>query len=270
MNSRVSITALVLILATFTALHGQLMVEGSLTHEKEAAAGETYGGSIAVRNMDNKDHAARVYQTDYFFYADGRSLYGEVGSVERSNATWLDFFPKRFTIPAGDAVVVNYTVAVPNQFSLVGTYWSMLMVEAIPEDSPEVAEGEDNEVTIGLRESFRFGVQMVTHIGDTGSRQLKIIGAKLLKTEAGQALQLDVTNTGERWQRPIVQMELYDLEGSNTGSYEGDRLRIYPGTSARFTVNFSNVSPGTYKALVVLDSGGDDVYGANYTLRITE
>jgi hypothetical protein len=32
-------------------------------------------------------------------------------------------------------------------------------------------------------------------------------------------------------------------------------------------IDLSNVSVGTYKAMVVVDAGGDDVYGAEYTLK---
>ncbi len=253
------------------ASYAQIILEGSLTHDNEANLGGTYSGNIVVRNPDKAPHAVRVYQTDYFFYADGRAVYGEVGTVDRSNAAWIDYFPKHFTIPAGDTVLVNYTVSVPGRASLAGTYWSMLMVEGIPDDSPEAGEGGDTpDVAVGVRELFRFGVQMVTHIGETGVRRLKIIGAKLVKTEAEQGLQLDVTNTGERWLRPALRVELYNIQGAQAGSYEGGMLRIYPGTSVRYRVDLSDVPPGTYKALVVLDSGGDDVYGANYTLRFKE
>ena len=51
------------------------------------------------------------------------------------------------------------------------------------------------------------------------------------------------------------------------GRFEGRRKRIYPSTSVRYTVDLSNVPQGTYKALVVADSGGDYIFGANYTLK---
>jgi len=45
-------------------------------------------------------------------------------------------------------------------------------------------------------------------------------------------------------------------------------LGIYPGTSVRFRIDLGKNMAGTYKTLVVADCGGDELFGANYTLEI--
>jgi hypothetical protein len=268
---RAAVVTILLFSCVVVIAPAQIIVEGELTHIHEGAPADSYSGSILLNNISDDPQELKVYQTDYFFLSDGRAFYEEVGSVERTNGNWIEFFPKRFTIPARGSVQVNYTVDIPESASLTGTYWSMLMVEVIPEGSAESSsssEEKKEEVAVGIQQVFRYGIQMVTHIKNTGAGTLEIFAAQLLRENDQKALQLDVTNVGDRWLRPTVWADLYDTEGNYAGKYEAGRLRIYPGTSVRFTIDLMEVPSGVYKALVVLDAGEGNVFGANYTLRL--
>ena len=242
-------------------------VIGGLSHEREVKVAETYQGVILIRNTAEEPQEVKVYQTDYLFFFDGRNLYGEPGKIARSNADWITFSPHRLIVPAKGTSAVNYTVKVPDDETLLGTYWSMCMVEGISKSSPEAINPEKDKVKIGVRQIMRYGIQMITHIGDTGIRKLSFLKTKLFKEEEKRILQVDLENIGERWLIPFLWTELYDEEGRYMGKFEGGRLLIYPGTSVRFRIDLSEVSEGTYKALVVADSGGDDVFGISYTLK---
>ncbi|MEW5768089.1 MAG: hypothetical protein AB1797_10795 [bacterium] len=243
---------------------------GELTYERSAQVGETYQGVIFIRNRDEEPQEVKVYQTDYLFFFDGTNTYGEPGKAPRSNANWITFSPKRLTIPPKEASGVNYTIKVPDNETLEGTYWSMLMVEGISKNSPEFSKPEKEEVKLYIREVVRYGVQMVTHIGNTGTRSLKFVNTQFLKEAERKILQMDIENIGERWLNPFLWTELYDEKGSYIGRFEDKRQRIYPGTSVRYKVDLSQVVQGQYKALVVAEAGDDDVFGATYTLKIEE
>jgi hypothetical protein len=242
-------------------------IVGGLTHQKQASAGETYIGSILIKNPDDEPQEVKIYQTDYFFRFDGTNAYGTPGKLERSNADWLSFSPRQLTIPPKGTATVNYTVKVPNDPNLVGTYWSMLMVEGIPKGSPESSQPEKDKTKVGITQIMRYAVQMITHIGDSGQRQLKFLETKLLRENEKRFLQVDIENVGQRWLRPFLWAELYDQNGRYIGRFEGKQKRIYPGTSVRYVVDLTGVPEGAYKALVVADSGGDYIFGANYTLK---
>ena len=242
-------------------------IVGGLTHQKQASSGETYKGSILIKNPDDQPQEVKIYQTDYYFRFDGTNNYGPPGKLERSNADWLSFSPRRLVIPPKETAVVNYTVKVPTDANLVGTYWSMLMVEGIPQGSRESSLPENGKTKVGITQIMRYAVQMITHIGDSGQRQLKFLETKLLRENEKRLLQADIENTGQRWLRPFLWAELYDENGRYIGRFEGSRKRIYPGTSVRYIVDLTGVPEGTYKALVVADSGGDEIFGANHTLK---
>ena len=121
---------------------------------------------------------------------------------------------------------------------------------------------------MGLQTTTRFAVQVVSEIGSTGTEELKVLEKSLVVNKGKTTLQLDVANSGERVQIPALWAELYNAEGVSLGRFEGGRWRIYPGCSARYKVDLTGVPAGKYTAMVVLDTGGDYVTGAQYVLEL--
>jgi hypothetical protein len=243
-------------------------IVGGLTYQKQAGAGETYKGIIFLKNNGTEPQELKLYQTDYQFRFDGSNSYGTPGKLPRSNANWLSFNPHRLVVPAGETASVSYTVKVPNNPNLNGTYWSMIMVEGIPKSSPESTLAEKDKAKIGITQVIRYGVQMVTDITDSGERKIGFLDIKLLKENEKRTLQIDIENTGQRWLRPAVWAEIYNDTGDYIGRFEGGKKRIFPGTSVRYKVDLSEIPSGNYKALLVADCGGDHIFGANYSLKL--
>jgi hypothetical protein len=242
-------------------------IKGSLTHERQAQPGEIYRGTITVINPGGDLEEVKVYQTDYHFVSDGRCFYDDPGANPRSNASWITFSPHLVTITPEGNSIINYTVAVTQEEGLIGTYWSILMIEVMPKGYQEVTSPERTAAKLGIRQIVRYGIQIVTHIGNTGQRRLEFANTKLLRDGDLRLFQVDVENVGERWLRPVLWTELYGKDGSYRGRLEGGVLRVYPGTSARFTFDVTHIARGDYKALVIADCGADDVFGATYPLR---
>lgn len=250
----------------------QVSIIGDLSQDHDGRPGESYNGSILVKNDSNEPQEAKIYQTDYLFSWDGTNDYAEAGTTPRSNARWVSYSPSFLVIPPQGSVTVNFTVAVPKTpdgKELVGTYWSMLMVEGIARESPESTLAKKNrKPEMGVRQTLRYGIQIATHIEGTGKRSIRFIQAKLVRGERGESLlQVDLEDNGTLGFKPDVYVELFDGKGVSQGKFPGQRYRLYPGTSVRQTIGLKGIGTGTYKALVVVDAGGDDVYGAQYTLE---
>lgn len=243
-------------------------VTGGLTHEKIVEISETYQGTILLKNNSDEPQEVKIYQTDYLFFYDGRNIYGEPGKEVRSNADWISFSPARLIIPPQETGAVNYTIRIPDNKSLIGTYWSMIMVEGIGEDSPEAGTApEEDKTKISIRQVMRYGIQIITHIGDSGIRNLKILDQKFIKEKENYLFQLDIENVGERWLRPQVWAELYNQKGSFIGKFSGGVLRIFPGTSVRYRIGLNDIPSGEYKALLVIDNGDEYIWGLQYNLE---
>jgi len=268
MHARAAAIALLLLVPL--AADAGIQVLGNLSQDLEVQPGRTYEGSLEVQNPSDKPAEIRLYQTDYFFYADGNVLYGEPGQLPRSNAKWITFTPQQAVIPAKESIVVRYTVTVPSDESLTGSFWSLLMVEEVPEGSPESTRPSSDQVSVGIRQVFRYGVQIATTVGATGSRQIRFTQVRLAADKEKRSLVVDLENTGERWLRAALWVELYDTEGRYVGRFEGGTHRLYPGTTARFPADLVGVRDATYKALIVADCGGDDVFGADVSLVLKQ
>lgn len=249
-------------------VRASVSVVGELTREKTVECGENFEGSILLKNKASTFSQVKVYQTDYLFFADGKNIYGEAGSLSRSNAKWIKINPTRLDIPPGNTASVHYTVQVPKAKNLKGTYWSIIMIEEIPETSMESKRVKKNKVVLGIQTKIRYGVQMVTNISDTGASNIKILDKKLIREGRKKILQLDIENKGERWLSPFVWVELYNKGGKNVGRFEGNKVRIYPGCSVRHKIDLAGVPNAKYKALVIVDNGDGYVFGARYNLRI--
>ena len=245
--------------------HAQIAVLSSTVEEKTAAPGEKYTGTITISNQSAQPQVARIYQTDYRFASDGTAHYDDAGTSPRSNASWITPQASRIVVPANSQVSVPYSVAVPLGDSLRGTYWSLIMVEGTPVDPGAANDGGKPTVAIGA--VMRYAVQLATHIRNSGSRTVQFASAGAAKGANGAAaLDLDVTDTGERGFRPTLWVEVYDAQGTLRAKARQSRGLLYPGTSLHQHFDLGTLPAGTYKAVVFADTGDDSVFATQYTV----
>jgi hypothetical protein len=250
----------------------QISVRSQLSHDKSVVPGEQYSGAILVRNDSDQPQQAKVYQTDYLFQADGSNYFGDPGKLDRSNADWIDVAASQVVVPPRSAIEITYRVNVPNDINGTapnGSYWSIIMVEGIPETSPENLENELPDNSYGVMQVTRYGVQVASHLEDTNGAALTITESQLTRSDEAEAtLNLAVRNDGHMLVRPDMWVELYAADGTAVGRMDGQKSRLYPGTSITQRIKLGKLDPGAYRALVIMDAGEEDVFGAEFTLNI--
>ncbi|HEX3046937.1 MAG TPA: hypothetical protein VHY08_19440 [Bacillota bacterium] len=246
---------------------GGIRVIGELTQEKSVSSGTKYNGSFLIKNTGDTACKVRVYQTDYLFYANGTNIYGNPGSAPLSNAKWITLSSNYITVPVNETATVNYSVEVPQNKELRGTYWSIVMVEPVEDITDQTSE-QKGKAVLGLKTIIRYGVQIVTNIEETGTRKIEFIDKRLINEKGKNLLQLDIKNSGERWLVPTVSVQLFDKDGKKSGAFRTEKIRIMPTCSVRCKIPLENITPGKYKALVIVDNGDQYVFGANYDLTI--
>lgn len=256
------------LLAFATPGAAQIALVSESVVEQAASPGDTYEGRVVLLNTSKTAQEAKIYQTDYQFFADGRNNFGTPGSTPRSNARWITFTPARLSLAPGARATVTYRVSVPGNLPLKGSYWSMLMIETIPTESAESSSGAPREIRVGLQSKIRYGTQLVTNIGATGSSAIRFDSVKVTAGARGErGVSFDFVNTGERAHRLAISLQLYSPAGQLLKTMEQKRGLVYPGTSARQSFDLGSIPAGTYKALIVADAGGDEMFGGQYTLR---
>ena len=252
-------------LVTPGTARAQIAVVGSTIEERIATPGETYTGAVVVRNLTQQDQPVRIYQTDYRFFADGTSHFDSVGSTPRSNGRWITPTVRSLLVAPGSEMTVTYTVKVPANEALLGTYWSAIMVEGAPSEAGRASAGRPQ---VGIGAVMRYAVQVATHIRDAGSRKVSFANSKFLTNpDSTQSFELEVKNEGERAYRPVLWIEVYDEQGAMRANARQERGLLYPGTSLKQAFALGRLAPGTYRAIVFADSGEDAVFASQFTLK---
>jgi hypothetical protein len=245
------------------AARADLSIEGDLAYEFTVEPGQRVEGVITVINAGKAAAEARIYQTDYHFEAGGVNYFDDPGTRGRSNAKWTTVAPRTLAIPAGQRAAVSFSVQVPADSALYGSYWSMIMVE---EMNPAAA---DPKARMSITQVVRYGLQVVTTIGATGVTDLGFQNAKLARDGGKDVFTVDVRNKGDRLVKPEMSLELYDEKGKSAAKLGSSLNKVYPGTTFRYEfVLPEGLARKPYKAALFADCGENRVFGANITLNL--
>ncbi|VAW21957.1 hypothetical protein MNBD_BACTEROID01-428 [hydrothermal vent metagenome] len=242
---------------------GKILILNGLTHEHQALQGEVRKGTIELKNISEKEQSVQIYQKDFWYSYTGESKHDAPGTMERSNANWLSINPQFVTLQPNETSLIEYQLTIPDNDSLIGTYWSVIMVEGItPPDTSTVKTG------IKINTVVRYAVQIIANIGDTGKRNMQFINLNLSRQDSITTLQVAFKNTGERILRPEMGIEVFDSNGESQGVFKADRRKIYPGTSAIVELNLSSLPVGKYSGVLIADCSEDYAFGTNVNLEI--
>lgn len=241
-------------------------VVNGLTHERRARPGDSYAGEVIVANGSDEPSTVKLYQTDYRFEANGKAYYDEVGSVARSNGKWVTLgAPSFLSLAPHEQAVVPFSVAVPAKSDLVGTYWSVLMVEEIPAD---LLAPDPREQSLGVRNVLRYAVQLVTNVGEPPPDDFRLASMRLEAQDREHLglLRAELVNTGTTLFRADLRVQLFDEEGREIGAFLAGRRRLYPETSVGYTADLTAVPQGNYKMILTVRMASGTLYASEFVL----
>lgn len=255
-----------LLLARAAPASAQIAVMGNTLQERTVSPGESYTGTILVMNPTREAQTAKLYQTDYTFSADGTSRFDAPGTLPRSNAAWVSLASSQVTVAPGETVPVRFTVQVPESGALKGTYWSVVMVEGVPRS---VASPRPGAAGVGLTSVIRYGVQVVSQIQDSGKRGAEFDRVRVVPGKAGEPmLQFEIHNPGDRAYHLGVKVTIFDEKGAVAASFRKEHNLLYPGSSLLEQFALPRLAPQTYQLQVLADTGEDEVFGGEFTMRM--
>ncbi len=263
---------ILLILLGFVLVNSYIVTAGifvsdELTHKYISTFSEEIEGTILIKNNEQESNEAIIYQTDYFYNAEGENIFEKPGTLARSNAKWIDISSKHIVVPPNGETYINYKISVPQDTSLRGTYWSVIMVEPVNKSSLD-NDNKNGDVNIGLDIKTRYGIQIITSIEGKGEYDLNILNRQIVNNDDGKFFTIDLENPGEFMIDPEVWMEVYNKDGELIDKFISQRKTIFPGTSVRHYMSIEKLLKGEYRALVVIDNGDENIWGAYYNFEI--
>lgn len=247
-------------------LQAGIVVLNGLSHEHFLGPTESEQGVIRIKNDGANAEMITVYQKDFKFNYKGQTFYNDPSSQERSNAKWLVINPLSLLLGPSEEAEIVYNVAVPNNDSLFGSYWSSIMIEPVNDfDTTKPKAG------LSVRSVFRYAIQIITHVKDTNSvSKLEFLDVQLIKENESNYLMVDAENTGSRMLRTKMAIEIFNANGESQGVFTSIKSRTYPGTSKRYIIPLKDVPAGSYEAVLIADSENDEVFGIQMTLDISD
>lgn len=266
-RSMVLLVSLVALGSAPGASGAQIAVLGNTTVEIDAVPGLRRIETMRVVNVSADVQDVRLYKTDYQFSADGATRFEAPGSHDRSNADWVQLSHEFVTIRPGDTATVSYETTVPRSDSLDGTYWSVVMVEAVP---PALSRRGPARQQISVTPTIRYAIQVVTHIGTEAVAVPSVVDARLVAASdtAAHAFVVDVASTGRLAFRGKLSLEIYDADGALRSRTTASRGLVYPGSSFRHRFGLTDLPPGSYRAVFLVDAGNDVIVGSEYRLTL--
>lgn len=260
---RITSVAIVFTCSIISVCHANIIILNGLTHENAGQPSEKYRETIQIQNTGNSEKSVKVYSRDYWYSYTGESKHDPAGTMKRSNASWITFHPQLVTLAPNEKIVINFEVAIPDNDSLIGTYWSVIMVEGITPPDTSVSTGG-----VKINTAIRYAVQIITNIGNTGKSDLQFIGLELTNNNNENILNVAIENTGDRILKPELSIEVFDESGNSLEIFKADRRKTFPGTSINLSIPLKGIKPGNYTAVLVADCDEDHIFGTNFSLDL--
>ena len=257
------LAALGLLFAAAQAFAG-IHVANNLTEEMSVSPGDHLSKSLIVHNDDQEPVEVKIGQYDYRTLADGSVLFDPPGTQVRSNANWIHLDTTRVRLDKNMEWQIPYTITVPNDPSLKGTYWSTLMVEPAP------AAFRTPEKGVGLQFVVRYAIKIATTIRGTGEVKLQISKPVIQVLDKDRRVVMGVANSGTRLFMPTAVLQVYAKDGRVLLESRRPAQALFPGCGLYYTFDVNTLDPGKYASLVLLESEGDtdNVFGAQVELDI--
>lgn len=251
-------------------LHATIHVSSGLYQASTLSPGTTEQQLLIIENSGEQAQTVILYQKDEVFAQDD-SGFLQVGSHQRSNAAWIEFETDRVMVPAHTSLAVPFQVIVPADASLYGSYWSVVMVQAVALDpagiAPRVRGG------LSVQQTFRTAVRMVTHLvtQPLPNPVLSFEHSDIRRHNEGTLeLQIVLANPGVLGLYLRVFAEVIDQQGQSVGRFSPryDQVRLLPTSQAHRSIQFPDLAAGQYQIIVVAENHDGQLFGARMGLTV--
>lgn len=230
-------------------------VVGALSRDYDLAPGATATGTIEVA-ADADGWSIRVFQADFRTTATGRE-FPDAGTLPRSNAAWIRLPTGALDVAPDSVGTIPFSITLPENDTLAGTYWSVVMIETAP------AAAELGRP--GIRIVNRVAVRITTSVLGTGETRIEFGTDRVSARADDRTFETELTNVGDRMSATSVRLSLTGEDGTVVEAM-ADAAPLYPGCAATWRVPLPNLRPGFYSGLLVAEPESGVAYGKRVAL----
>lgn len=243
--------------------YAKLLVKNGLTHTHQSQAGMIVSGKIQIQNAGKTDERVKISKNDLMMdCTTNESSFTSPNSHARSLAKWLTTNVEERVLHPGEEYELLYSIVVPQDSTLHGSYWAVLMVEG----NDPVTEQKPKTVSVGSK--IRYAVQIITDINgeETPTLSFDKIDFKAV-SDSVQVLKVKVKNESNLSVRPKVVLDLVNANGEKTSTVESSFRRLYPNSCGEYEVVLRNIPKGHYEGILMADYG-QELFATNLDVDI--
>lgn len=247
-------------LATFSCFSNVSVVNG-LTHMHSGSSGDVITGEVILVNYGTVPERVTFSIADAIYDCEKPRIFSEKVSHALSSASWVTNHVNERVLAPKEEYVLKYTIAVPKDAELSGSYWSVLMVSV---ERP--IREESVHQNIGLDTKIQYAVGLITNVNSADSVQIDFADV-LSPGKEDKSLEVKIKNNGQFAEATTLTLEVYNQEGEKVKEYATKRLLVFPSVCRAYKLNISDLPNGEYECVLVAEAR-ESFIGANLKLQI--
>jgi hypothetical protein len=235
---------------SFQISNAGVVILNGLTHVHQSASGQLVTGIIRMKNTDETEQRVIIYFNDLFQECGKETVLTADNSHNNSIKNWLTTNVNEHVFMANEEYELIYTINVPNDVEVDGSFWGVLMVEI---EKP--IKEDELEYGVKLQSKVRYGIQIIADINERTPSELEFYDIKIEGNDGNKLINVDLKNLGTFYVEPTLILEVFNSNGLQEKKAEVKFKKVYPNSCKAFSLDISGLPKGAYTAVLVADYG---------------
>ncbi|WP_405379737.1 hypothetical protein [Maribacter sp. LLG6340-A2] len=247
-----------------TKTYCSVVVMNGLTHTYSGVSGDVITGEIVLINSADEAQRVTFELNDIIFSCTENRIFTSESTHSQSSVDWFSAELMDKTLRPKEKYIYRFTISIPSDQNLKGSFWSTLMVNV---EKPIKEEALNSKV--GLDTKIRYAVALLTDVNlkDEVNIDFKSIDLNNEDSQSKKELFVKVSNESKFIEGVKLTLEVYDQDGEKIYESETDRNMAFPGFCRDFKLDVSSLAIGEYECVLIAESR-EEFIGANITLTI--
>ncbi|ASK32759.1 hypothetical protein CEY12_12575 [Chryseobacterium sp. T16E-39] len=256
---------LIFFILPFVFLNASIVVLNGLTHSYKVENGQVYKGKIALQNTGSTSQNVKIFLQDFSYQSNGSIYYTTPHTNEKTNADWIKLNTTFLTLKAKEKTEVFYEITIPNNLTMAGSYWSVIIVEPVEDIKPS-----DSKQGVNITSIVRYAIQIITdYDSEKVKPDLKFESIKIDKEEGKRILKIAIANHGVIYCKSSASVEIYNRKsGEKVGTFSTQAMGLLPQTSKLFPIDISKMPPDKYNAVIIATDEDENAFALNVELEV--
>ncbi|PIB34031.1 hypothetical protein BFP72_00590 [Reichenbachiella sp. 5M10] len=252
------------LIGTTLQSQGSVTVLNGLSHMYSGQSGEEIRGHVVLLNTSDQTERVRFELNEAIFSCDSSRVFTNREAHSQSSSAWFASDVMDKELAPNEQYIYDYSIHIPEDESLQGSYWTVLMVSV--ENS---VSAEQLMSGVSIDSKVRYAIGLMTHVNAFDQVQLDFDDVELaLDTlDYAQALDIRLKNDGQFIEGVSLILEVYDMDGEKVTDIYSDRNMVFPGVCKRYLMDISSLPDGEYYCLL-LANARDEYAGTSISLTL--